>query len=372
VRALPGRRLLIAHGAPAGGMSVRDGTTGRLLEQWVPPGLPGRHETFPGDVRVSQCGRFVAWVDGFALVTRSVSGGPPREVSHLPAHRPCADFFESSDGRAQLAYTRGGEIWFADAERGEGRRASGAPDGKSVPTCLHADAGMIAAGYVETGAGGIVVVVEARADATPRTIAIEDGAWCVAVAPEFERVVVATDAGAVLIYDFGGERRLEAGGHTDAEHVERMRRPPNQRLRLADGGKTLFSLQSDRIAIYDLPRALLRAELHLLDDPHGYLWTTPPTRHHPDGLVWTNRPDLVSVTEPREGMLPVPLADGDPRRGEYLASLSRPEQVRARARSLDDYEELSVRGLERKAARRAGRMLRLLSGPGARGDPKGG
>ncbi|KOR31973.1 hypothetical protein TI05_10245 [Achromatium sp. WMS3] len=120
-------------------------------------------------------------------------------------------------------------------------------------------------------------------------------------------------------------------------------------LALSTDGQLLYSKGSVYIRIYKalnaagIPPATteeaLLATCYWLKD-NGFLWITPPDAEAPNGWIWTDHPERVTVFEQnQETKERRVLADDDPKRLEYLKHYNRQDKVMQRIHNQTAYQQ---------------------------------
>jgi WD40 repeat protein len=118
-----------------------------------------------------------------------------------------------------------------------------------------------------------------------------------------------------------------------------------RRLTITPGGSRLFAEAAGQVYVWDLASGELLGTLHLVDD--GFLWTLPPDVEAgaPSGWLWTDRPDLVHLTEANKDGSgdPRPIPQDDQRFKDYMLAYNRQDMVMARINDPQRYKELTGR-----------------------------
>jgi WD40 repeat protein len=101
------------------------------------------------------------------------------------------------------------------------------------------------------------------------------------------------------------------------------------------------------INFWDIARKSLLAKLYCVKE--GYLWTTPPDEFAPNGWLYTNRTDLISLTSVEEnGKVVEYLTKEDPRFKNYMQIYNDQEMVIARLNDYERYKELLENRIQMK------------------------
>jgi hypothetical protein len=134
-----------------------------------------------------------------------------------------------------------------------------------------------------------------------------------------------------------------------------------------DGLRLLSADGRPQVSFWDLASGGLLGTLRLLD--RGVLWTTPPDEAAgaPSGWLWTDRPDLVHLTEANKH------GSGDPRPiprdseqfKDYMRAYNCQEIVMARINDPQRYRELTgrIKPLLERDKQDAARRHKALPGP---------
>ena len=141
-----------------------------------------------------------------------------------------------------------------------------------------------------------------------------------------------------------------------------------------DGKHLIAGNRGGILYIWDYVSGILLATAYNLSD--GYLWTTPPDEFAPNGWLYTDRPDLVSLleTDKADGEKPEYLFEGDKRFDDYLRIYNDGEMVMTRLNDWKRYQQLLQVRLGNKVAMEDHLLVRgkkeqyYLSEPGAGED----
>ena len=136
------------------------------------------------------------------------------------------------------------------------------------------------------------------------------------------RLLTAEFDGAARLWDIETNELLMVyrGGHSD--WIRWVSPSP-------DGTKVITAGRDGRVCFWDLQSGQLLVTLHLFK--RGFLWTTPPDTNAPEGWIWTDREDLLEVTEEgTTGSRRGTLAPTDLKRKAYLMAYSNRAEVMRR------------------------------------------
>jgi WD40 repeat protein len=182
--------------------------------------------------------------------------------------------------------------------------------------------------------------------------------WSLAFSPDGSEVATASGDNTVRLWDVASRRCI------------RVLEPHKGYVRTVaftpDGGRIVTAADGG-VDFWDRVSGELLGTVRPLEK--GFLWTSPPDESAgaPSGWLWTDRPDLVHLTEANKDGSgdPKPISQDDQRFRDYMFAYNRQDMVMARINDPQRYKELT--GLIKPLLNQRGRDATHLALPGPDG-----
>ena len=334
----------------------------RLLHSWQ-----AEKSSFSQPIAYHPNGRVIAYAGEGQITLRELGTGKVLQVLDTQ-RRTSKNLAFSRDGRSLVSEAYGHIYWwdvntgrcilrpnqFKDYSQVGGRKIGKITAQLINPndlTCIIAENHSVGDYDYEKREQGYAYLIHKLDLTTGRYIGQFEGdhnpASIIAPDPEWNTVVSGTGSGGFRKWDLRtGERLLDFSDCLGEGYEEEI-----TFLQVSSDEKHLIACNKGGILnFWDYQSGELLATGYNLSE--GHLWTTPPDEFAPNGWLFTDRPDLVSLLETNrdDGEKPEYVFEGDKRFDDYLQIYNDGEMVMARLNDLDRYRQMLQVRLGNKAA----------------------